>query len=269
MRTTQRLATGGSFAIDELRILRDTAAWTEPEPLPARRLVFVRRGVFRLRLDGWDGVADPMLAYAGRPGDEYSIAHRPGIEDVCTVITLANGYGHGDARGPIRTTTRSWLAHRVLVARARAGADEFELSERVALLAAGLLQRTHRPVAVDEAQVRLAHAARERLAAEPVTLSLDALARQVGASRSHLSRVFHRVTGETLTRFRNRLRVRLALDRIEAGETDLASLAAGLGFSDHAHLTRTVRAETGMPPRRVRELLSTNLQAGQAIQPPS
>lgn len=264
MRTVQRLATGTGFAIDELRIRRDTAAWTEPEPLATRRLVFVRRGVFRLRLDGWAGVADPMLAYAGHPGDEHSIAHRPGVEDVCTVITLAGH--HGDARGPIRTTTANWLAHRVLLARARAGAEDFELSERVAALAGDLLQPS-RPAAVDAAHRRLADAARERLAADPVALRLDVLARDVGASRSHLSRVFRRVTGETLTRFRNRLRVRVALDRIEAGETDLAGLAADLGFSDHAHLTRTVRAETGLPPSRVRELLSTNLQAGQAGPP--
>jgi AraC-like DNA-binding protein len=265
MRTVQRLAEGGGFAIDELRILRDTPAWTEPEPLATRRLVFVRRGVFRLRLDGWDGVADPMLAYSGQPGDEHSIAHRPGVEDVCTVITLDDCYG--TARGPVRTTTRSWLAHRELVARARRGADGFELSERVAALAAGLLREEPRPATVDAAHRRLAHAARERLAADPATLTLDALARDVGASRSHLSRVFRRVTGETLTRFRNRLRVRLALDRIEAGETDLAGLAADLGFSDHAHLTRTVGAETGMPPRRVRQLLSTDLQADRGIRP--
>ncbi|GAB3403713.1 helix-turn-helix domain-containing protein [Flindersiella endophytica] len=267
MRTTRRLAVGGGFAIDELRIVRDTSAWTKPEPLATQRLVFVRRGVFRLRLGGWDGVADPMLAYAGQPGDEHSIAHRPGVEDVCTVITLADRYTHSysDARGPIRTTARSWLAHRVLVARARNGAEEFELAERVAVLAADLLRQPPRPAAVDAAHRRLAHAARERLAADPATLTLDALARDVGASRSHLSRVFRRVTGETLTRFRNRLRVRLALDRIEAGETDLARLAADLGFADHAHLTRTVRAETGVPPRGVRQLLSTDLQAGRDL----
>jgi AraC-like DNA-binding protein len=267
MRTLQRLATGRDFAIDELRILRNTAAWTEPEQVADHRMVFVRRGVFRLRVDGWRGIADPLVAYVGQPDSEQSIAHRPGVEDVCTVITLAGGSLDRGFRA-VHTTGRSWLAHRVLVTRARAGADEFELTERVAALTDELLRQPSRPDEVDSAHRRLAHAARERLAADPVALRLDALTKDVGASPSHLSRVFHRVTGETLTRFRNRLRVRAALDRIEAGERDLAGLAADLGFSDHAHLTRTVRAETGTTPSRVRELLSTNLQAGKDVPPP-
>jgi AraC-like DNA-binding protein len=270
MRTIQRLASGGGFAIDELRILRSTAAWTTPEPLATRRLVFVRRGVFRLRVDGWTGIADPLVAYVGPAGAEHSIAHRPGVEDVCTVITLAGRPALDSGFRALRPTGANCLAHRVLVARARAGAEEFELAERVAVLAGDLLRPpAWRPEAVDSAaHRRLTAAARERLAADPVTLPLGALARDVGASRAHLSRVFHRVIGETLTRFRNRMRVRLALDRIEAGETDLARLAMDLGFADHAHLTRTVRAETGVPPRRVRELLSTNLQAGKGVPPP-
>lgn len=264
MRTVRRLAAGHDFAIDELRVLRDTPAWTAPSPLTQQQLVFVRRGLFRLRVDGWRGVADPLLAYVGQPGAEQSIAHRPGIEDVCTVITLADGALDRGFR-VLHPTGKSLLAHRVLVARARGGADEFELSERVTALTDELLVLERPPGVVDGAHRRLADAARERLAADPVALRLDALGKELGASRSHLSRVFRRVTGETLTRFRNRLRVRAALDRIEAGEADLAGLAADLGFSDHAHLTRTLRAETGATPSRVRALLSTNLQAGQGV----
>jgi AraC-like DNA-binding protein len=67
--------------------------------------------------------------------------------------------------------------------------------------------------------------------------------------------VFHAETGESLTRLRNRLRVRAALDRLADGDRDLAGLAADLGFADHAHLTRAMRAEVGDPPSRVRRLL--------------
>jgi AraC-like DNA-binding protein len=64
-------------------------------------------------------------------------------------------------------------------------------------------------------------------------------------SRSHLSRAFRAEAGETLTQYRAHLRVRAALDRLEAGETSLATLAAELGFADHAHLTRTMHAQLG------------------------
>jgi AraC-like DNA-binding protein len=49
--------------------------------------------------------------------------------------------------------------------------------------------------------------------------------------------------------------VRAALDQLEAGQQNLADLAAELGFADHAHLTRTLRAELGSTPTQIRDLL--------------
>jgi transcriptional regulator GlxA family with amidase domain len=68
--------------------------------------------------------------------------------------------------------------------------------------------------------------------------------------------VFRAQTGETLSRYRNRVRVRLALERLADGERSLARLAVELGFADHAHLTRVVRAEHGAPPAELRGLLN-------------
>jgi AraC-like DNA-binding protein len=143
------------------------------------------------------------------------------------------------------------MAHRALLARARHGADGFELAERVVRLANGLLGESVRAPARTgtPSHRRLAGVARELLVTDPAFDRLDRLARLLGVSRSHLSRVFRAETGETLTRFRNRLRVRAALDRLADGDRDL-------GFADHAHLTRAVRAEVGDPPSRVRRLLA-------------
>ena len=47
-----------------------------------------------------------------------------------------------------------------------------------------------------------------------------------------------------------------ALDRIAQGETSLTVLAHDLGFADHAHLTRTVRAVTGRTPTTCRGMLA-------------
>ena len=98
------------------------------------------------------------------------------------------------------------------------------------------------------------------LVANPAQARFDALARELGVSRPHLSRVFRAETGESLSGFRTRLRVRSALDRIEAGQTNLAELAAELGFADHAHFTRTIRAELNLPPSTLRTLI-TSVQA--------
>jgi AraC-like DNA-binding protein len=83
------------------------------------------------------------------------------------------------------------------------------------------------------------------------------LARRVVVSPHHLSRVFRAETGETISRYRNRLRVRLALERLAAGEPCLARLAADLGFADQGHLARVVRRELGATPSLLRERLAT------------
>jgi AraC-like DNA-binding protein len=81
------------------------------------------------------------------------------------------------------------------------------------------------------------------------------LAQAVAVSPHHLSRIFHAETGETLSRYRNRLRVRVALERLADGEERLTRLAAELGFADHAHLTRVVRDEVGTTPSALRAAL--------------
>jgi AraC-like DNA-binding protein len=80
----------------------------------------------------------------------------------------------------------------------------------------------------------------------------------VAVSPHHLSRIFQARTGATVSRYRNRLRVRTALERLAGGERDLAALAADLRFADHAHLVRTLRREVGSAPSELRTLLSTN-----------
>jgi AraC-like DNA-binding protein len=59
----------------------------------------------------------------------------------------------------------------------------------------------------------------------------------------------------TLSRYRNRVRVRLALERLADGD-DMRRIAHDLGFADHAHFSRRVMAEVGLQPRAVRWLLS-------------
>lgn len=265
MRTTTRLSGGPGFTINEVSIRVRDASWSDAEVVGLHRLNFVRSGLFRLRLPNWEGVADPSVAYVSGPEDEQRIAHQVGVEDVCTTVVLSHELvaevtnGERVVRtGPVFTSGAVDLTHRVLVTRARSGDDEFELAERVGRLAGDLLGRREHSARREpvSSRTRLVEAAREVLVEDPVSPGLVDVARRVGVSPHYLSRVFRRETGETLTRFRNRLRVRRALDRIGAGEDNLAGLAADLGFSDHAHLTRTVRDEVGHTPSGVRALLT-------------
>lgn len=96
----------------------------------------------------------------------------------------------------------------------------------------------------------------EALATSPRHLDLLALASAVGVSPHHLSRVFREATGLTLREHRNRLRVRRALNRLADGEPSLSAVAYDVGFADHAHFTRTVRAQLCLAPRDVRAMLA-------------
>ena len=90
----------------------------------------------------------------------------------------------------------------------------------------------------------------------PAATGLLPLATHLDVSPYRLSRAFTREVGVSLTRYRNRLRVTRALDRLAAGETHLGRLAADLGFADQAHLTRTVRDHVGHTPTALRRLLA-------------
>jgi AraC-like DNA-binding protein len=81
----------------------------------------------------------------------------------------------------------------------------------------------------------------------------------LGCSPHHLSRLFREQTGHALAQFRTALRIELALERLMQGEDNLARVAADLGFADHAHLTRTMRATLGRTPSAMRALMDSHL----------
>jgi AraC-like DNA-binding protein len=237
--------------------------WSAEEPVGGPSVVLVRSGLFRRRVDGTESVVDAMTAYVERPGSVQRIAHPCG-GDTCTVIEPAaaalgelfeRGWDFPDEALPVPTDVD--VDHRVLVARARQGAEGFELTERAAVLAGRLIgalsaELSRLAQAPNGARGRwLTDQVRQALAGN-IELGLPELARRTGVSAFHLSRTFRSNTGMTLTRYRRRLRLKAALDRLEAGDSDLARLAADLGFADQAHLTRTMRAEASATPGQLR-----------------
>jgi len=241
--------------------------WARPEDAGGPGIVFVRRGTFARRADGVESMLDAAVAYFELPGTEEQFAHPAGHDDECFSVdlpaALLGDLGRAPSElplGPVYTTAAIDLAHRRLALEAGRGCDGFELYERAAGLVARALEgpfprRPSGGPATARARRRLVARAREALRAEPST-GLVPLAREVGSSPHHLSRVFTAETGQTLSAYRNRLRAALALARLEAGERDLSRLAAELGFADHAHMTRVVRAAAGAPPSELRRVLA-------------
>lgn len=261
-------AAAGGFAVADVRCPGRCSGFDGPEPMDRHVLVAVRRGAFVRQVDGRDVLLDSTAGYVASPGTLQRFAHPVPGGDVCTAIVLSPGLlarlagGDPDLDLPaLPMDASSDLAVRRITALAAARDPVGSLDEWVVRTVTALLARrapariaSGRP-ATEAAQRRLLARAREILVAEPCTALID-LSGQVGCSPHHLSRVFSRFTGSGVSGYRNRIRVGLALDRLAAGETDIAALAHDLGFADHAHLTRTIRAMTGHTPTACRSFLS-------------
>jgi AraC-like DNA-binding protein len=231
-------------------------------------LCLVRQGTF-IRQRGRDElIADPTAAYFEQPGIEQLVIHPLAGGGRTTVIVLSNEamtrYA-GDVVMPDRlipVAPELQLFHARLLADVRAGLDEPEIDGRLTWLIGRLVETAspgrltaRRPVTA-RSHRRIVQRAREAIAADPSSLDLTGLAAALAHTPYHVSRVFHRTTGTTLTAYRNAVRVAVAIDRINQGDENLAELAADLGFVDQSHLGRALRRAAGMSPSRLRHWLT-------------
>ncbi|MFF4818826.1 helix-turn-helix transcriptional regulator [Kitasatospora sp. NPDC001309] len=268
MLTADPVATRPGFAISAVSCRSDHTRWSAPEVRADYRVVLVRRGRFRRTAGGAPADIDTALGYVGVPGEEESFAH-PAGGDTCTSISVAPHLWRslaGDVAEPtaqtLYTDPKLDLAHRRLLAAGRSEDIDYALAEELVGLLSTAIGRTvaGRTLVGDAAAERdrsLVAAAREAIAeADPAAGTLFGLAESLGVSPYRLSRAFPRHLGVSVTHYRHRVRIGQALDRLEAGETSISTLAAELGYADQAHLTRTVRQHLGHTPTALRRLLS-------------
>lgn len=262
------LATRPEFATTAVTCRGDHRDWSAAESHDSFRVVLVRRGRFRRKARGVCTDLDRTVAYLGVPDDEEHFAH-PAGGDVCTSIRLTPALWRTLAGDSPRPTTRSVyvdahldLAHRRFLAAIRTADVDHAAAERLLGLVGRVVGQavagpTPAGVPTRGSDGALVAAARGAIGADhPAAAGLFPLAELLGVSPYRLSRAFTRELGVSLTRYRNRVRVARALDRLEAGEGQLGILAADLGFADQAHLCRTMRDHLGHTPTAVRRLLA-------------
>lgn len=85
-------------------------------------------------------------------------------------------------------------------------------------------------------------------------MSLSALSDGVGVSPFHLCRIFRRLTGTTIHRYLDRLRLRAALELLGESQQRLASIALAVGYSSESHFSDAFNREFRMRPSRFREM---------------
>jgi AraC-like DNA-binding protein len=276
----------GWFHEDETGWVRQYEAWSgdgvmvineENEMLPRQPwhvalnggygLGIAVQGAYRRRVRGVEQIVDANTGFLRFAGDEVGVQHFVGGAGGVTFVGLEPevlpGYFDRVADVPAFTVTPHMaLTHLRLVRAQRAGVDDVVIESLVLDLVGAAVEQHQQGLnsysrrTTGESRRQLVSQASEllhRMGSE--RLGLVAIAREIGCSPFHLSRVFHEITGVTIPQYRTRLRVHDALRRLNDGEHDLAAIAMASGFADHSHMTRSIVAHYGDPPSRLRELL--------------
>ena len=255
--------------------------FSDTGPTGAYMAVFPRTAV-AIEHPGREPVlADPSVAtlynraqtYRRRPispeGDrcEWIALSEDGVRDMLRAIDPQAA----DAPRPIRFThapcpARLCLLQRVLVrALHSAGPEPLEIEETAMLVFASAVRAAYEARGCrvrrgeQHEETRRAHRAaidsvRAALAADPeASLTLPDAARVACMSACHLSRLFVELTGQSLSSYRNDIRLRLALERVlDDPGAGLTAAALGAGFSSHSHFTNRFRERFGFPPSALR-----------------
>jgi AraC family transcriptional regulator len=84
--------------------------------------------------------------------------------------------------------------------------------------------------------------------------SLVDVADAAGVHPVHLAREFRRRQGLTVGEYVRKLRVNFVCDELVGSDQPIVDIALKAGFSDHSHMTRVFRQETGLTPSEFRNL---------------
>jgi AraC-like DNA-binding protein len=288
--TRTALWTSASLSVDEFVCEMAPHRHGVDEVAEAHAVVFVRSGAFLRTIEGESALADPTHVLFFPRSQPYRVTHPIAGGDRCTIVTVPTetvleiGRHHDpgwpenpDAPFAARqglATVRAALLHQAVLTVLRNGAMDSLASHELILelldeaLGCGVATagRDGERARITARARDLAEAARtalsERFASPP---SLEELAHTLSCSPFHLCRTFRRAVGLPLRRYLDRLRLRLALERLGAGEPCLTALALDLGYADHSHFTNAFRREFGRPPSELRPSAS-RVKLGRAVQ---
>ena len=95
-------------------------------------------------------------------------------------------------------------------------------------------------------------------------LTIPEVARAVGLSHNHLTRLFHAATGDTVVAYLRRRRLDRAHHLLRHSTMPIASVAASVGIHDLQSFNKACRREFGASPRAIRTGAIKNRDAGTA-----
>jgi len=218
----------------------------DAETVTRAKVVVPRDGVFAYHFDPHDDfVADANSVTVLRPGKTYKVSHPIDGGDRCTVFEFDDDL-LAALDGVLALPAAGAFAARVARAGALATTAKLAVEEQSLALLESLRSFETRP------RHDSVERAKASIAADPFDdRSLTDIARDVGASPFHLTRMFRRTTGLSLHAYRMQLRLQHGLERALEGE-HLATVAMDCGFSSHSQFTAAFRRQFGMVPSVLR-----------------
>lgn len=278
--TRRILADGLGIVVEDFRCRAHVHRKGPEEASVRHSIVFIRRGIFIRQRGRESVVADANQILFFNAGEPYHIAHPAAGGDDCTILSvpadlvlevleryMPRHAGRLEAPFPLGSTVRQPSATRLqyeLLRRIRCptdpAIDEVLVEAIEAAVRCSCAMLAGLPDSDHAIPARTARRRRDLAAAAQVAInssvgnppSLTRLARTLGCSPFHLSRVFRSQAGLSLRAYIARLRVHLAAERLARGERNLTALALDLGYTDHSHFTHSFRREWGAPPSAVR-----------------
>ncbi len=266
------------LTVGEFRCRAGDPLWSRENVARGNLVVFPRVPVLIAQADREAVVADANRVMFYEAGRAYTRARISGAGDACEFFGVdralaedamsaagASGKAAGlfpFAHGPSRA--RAYAAQRLIYEHASRCPRPDVLAVEATFvdvlltvvgdaLAARAQRARPRRESTRRTHAEIAEIARSVLAADPASpISLSQLAARVEVSPCHLCRVFRAWTGMTLSRYRDRLRLRASLERVPEPGADLTAIAHEHGFCSHSHFTSAFRREFGMTPTAFR-----------------
>lgn len=94
-------------------------------------------------------------------------------------------------------------------------------------------------------------------------LTLEQIASSVHLSPSHISGLFRKETGQTVSAYINFVRIEKSRQLLEATGLPIAEISSLCGFEEQSYFSRVFRQQTGLSPKKYRETLpAKNLNQG-------
>ena len=174
-------------------------------------------------------------------------------------VALQPGAGWLVAGRPVSRLTDTWvdlhdlgMPWSALIPAVRSVMSPDPTDPRAQRRAAGLIEDAVRAHIKLDQEGALVNAIVDAVEGDPELLRVDQLAALFAVTERSLQRMMARRLGLTPRWLVQRRRLHEAADRLRRGETDLAGLAAYLGYADQAHLSRDFKAVTGETPATFR-----------------